>query len=173
MKSFFFIFSLLLGFTAVHCSQQQKTIARVGNTAISAYDLEMSMKLAQNNYDLSFLKADENLELFRKSILTRRIQEELLLAEVKRRGKEISEEELDQNLKKIGVDLAMTKKALEERKFSYENWRSQQRRRFLIEKITHGLSSEEVFALIDSLQAITPITVYEDKLQEMTLEENH
>ena len=113
MKSFFFIFSLLLGFTAVHCSQQQKTIARVGNTAISAYDLEMSMKLAQNNYDLSFLKADENLELFRKSILTRRIQEELLLAEVKRRGKEISEEELDQNLKKIGVDLSITKKTLE------------------------------------------------------------
>lgn len=128
----------ILLFSISACSGDgSPTIATVGDAEIKGSDLRAALVMEAQNYDPALLTDSSNFESLRDRVLSRLIQEEILIAEANRLSITISDDDMkDTSDIRFGIDgRSANKRIMSAHKVDKRTWDNFQRRRMQIDKL--------------------------------------
>lgn len=127
------LFLLLLA-----CTHPKPTevLAHIDDMTVTVGDLQSILKREQENYDPKSLSSSKPFLKIKQRILSETIDRKLLLREAERHGMQVSQDELDAEVRKFKgryTELAF-QKMLQERRVDYEDWVNLRKKNLLVTK---------------------------------------
>jgi parvulin-like peptidyl-prolyl isomerase len=119
-------------------------VAKVNGDKILASDFESRLKLAATQADAAWLKQPARAQAFKEKILNAMINEELLLQEANRLDITASDEELAEEYARYKSQYteAAFQKMLKDKAISYDDWKEERRRNYIIEKLRNTVTPD-------------------------------
>jgi len=125
------------GWRAGRSPAETAVVATIGPRTITVKDLDDTMKSYKLMLSLDDAEPVERMENLRKAVLSRIIDETVLILEADRLGVKASDEELEQELNRLVGDYDRAKLGLElaRNELTFESWKEDVRKRLRIKKM--------------------------------------
>ncbi|MBL7685420.1 MAG: peptidyl-prolyl cis-trans isomerase [Deltaproteobacteria bacterium] len=137
IKIYHFLFILIFFVSACGAPAKEDPVARVSGEPILVEDLLQSIHRESYKYGPEALKDQVRFQRMKESLLDDLIQKKILFKEAVKEGIQVSEEQLEKEIKKLKsryTEMAF-QHMLEDRKIDYQVWRENKRAHLMAEQL--------------------------------------